>query len=101
MVFARNALASGPGNAWNSIHLPPTWRKVKGASKFAFVILLHFCNSLSCEKASLLFHRRGNRKSAREPPLLNYSRHCATVRENFDFRREPSIRSRSRVKTEE
>jgi hypothetical protein len=30
MVFARNALASGPGNAWNSIQPTPTWRKVKG-----------------------------------------------------------------------
>ena len=29
MVFARNALASGPGNACNSIHLSPTCRKVK------------------------------------------------------------------------
>jgi hypothetical protein len=33
MVFARNALASGPGNAWNSIHLPPTWRKVNGGKQ--------------------------------------------------------------------
>jgi hypothetical protein len=29
MVFARNALAPGPGNAWHSIHLIPTWRKVR------------------------------------------------------------------------
>jgi hypothetical protein len=29
MIFARNALASGPGNAWNSIELAPTWPKVK------------------------------------------------------------------------
>jgi hypothetical protein len=29
MVFARNALAPGPGNACNSIHLSPTCRKVK------------------------------------------------------------------------
>jgi hypothetical protein len=38
MVFARNALASGPGNAWNSIHLPPTWRKVKGQVFFSFFL---------------------------------------------------------------
>ena len=31
MVFPRNALASWPGNPWNSIHLWPTWRKVNGA----------------------------------------------------------------------
>ena len=30
MVFARNALASGPGTASNSILLTPTRRKVKG-----------------------------------------------------------------------
>jgi hypothetical protein len=30
MVFSRNTLPSGPGNAWNSIHLPPKWRKVEG-----------------------------------------------------------------------
>jgi hypothetical protein len=29
MIFARNALASGPGTAWNSIAFSPTWRKVK------------------------------------------------------------------------
>jgi len=45
MVFARNALAPGPGNAWHSIHLPPTWRKVKAASifrKFFPLIMGHF-----------------------------------------------------------
>jgi hypothetical protein len=29
MVFARDALASGPGKAWNVIAFTPTWRKVK------------------------------------------------------------------------
>jgi hypothetical protein len=29
MIFARNALPSGPGNACNSIDLTPAWRKVK------------------------------------------------------------------------
>jgi hypothetical protein len=29
MVFPGNALAFGPGNAWNSIDHTPTWRKVK------------------------------------------------------------------------
>ncbi len=29
MVFSRNALACGPGNAWNSIDVTPTWRKAK------------------------------------------------------------------------
>jgi hypothetical protein len=37
MVFARNALASGPGNACNSIHLSPTWRKVKGGKLISFI----------------------------------------------------------------
>ncbi len=38
MVFVRNALASGPGTAWNSIHLPPAWRKVKGQVFFSFFL---------------------------------------------------------------
>jgi len=29
MVFPRNALACGPGNAWDSIDVTPTWRKAK------------------------------------------------------------------------
>jgi len=29
MVFARNALSSGQGKAWNSITFTPTCRKVK------------------------------------------------------------------------
>jgi hypothetical protein len=33
MIFARDALACGPGNAENSIHLMPTWRKVKEGKK--------------------------------------------------------------------
>jgi hypothetical protein len=33
MVFARNALACGPGKAWNSIAFMPTWRKVKVGKK--------------------------------------------------------------------
>jgi hypothetical protein len=35
MVFARNALASGPGNACNSTDLSPTCRKVKVYKLFA------------------------------------------------------------------
>jgi hypothetical protein len=46
MVFARNALAPGPGNAWNSTHLPPIWRKLKGQVFFSF-----FLNpTSSCDK---------------------------------------------------
>jgi hypothetical protein len=32
MIFPRNALPSGPGNAQNSIGAMPTWQKVKGGS---------------------------------------------------------------------
>ena len=31
MIFVRAALAYGPGNPRNSIHLTHTWRKVKGS----------------------------------------------------------------------
>jgi hypothetical protein len=47
MIFARNALASGPGNACNSIHLSPTCWKVGKKGYFS-----DFTPSFS---ASLLF----------------------------------------------
>jgi hypothetical protein len=51
MVFARNALASGPGNAWNSIHLPPIWRKVKGGKPgpSSGCLFMHFSGILPME----------------------------------------------------
>jgi hypothetical protein len=39
MIFPRNALASGPGTAWNSISLTPTWRKVKVGKVFSSLTL--------------------------------------------------------------
>ena len=42
MVFARAALASGPGTAWISIHYALTWRKVKGAKIASRMSFDHF-----------------------------------------------------------
>jgi hypothetical protein len=39
MVFARNALAFGPGNAQDSIGLMPPWRKVKVGNYFPLPFL--------------------------------------------------------------
>jgi hypothetical protein len=36
MVFGRNALASRPGNAWNSTHLPSSWQELKGGKIWNF-----------------------------------------------------------------
>jgi hypothetical protein len=41
MVFTRNAVASGPGMAGNSIAFATTWRKVK-VGKFWLLATPHF-----------------------------------------------------------